>query len=370
MGVTFLPTDRESDILQLIEKNPMITQQELAYQLGITRSSVGVHVSRLIKQGLVQGRGYVLPGRNFAAVVGAAVLDIQGHPTKPLVQQDSNPGTVILSPGGVGRNIAHNLALLGQDVKFFSMFGGDSNGTLLADSCRNAGIDISPSPVIAGASSAVYLFITNHEGEMQLAVSDMKIYERMTPAFLQPQLALINQAALCYADTNLPEDTLCALANALRVPLFVDTVSTAKAIKLARILPHVHTLKTNRLEAALLCGFEITDEETLQKAVQTLLEKGVQRIFLTLGPQGVLCATATESLRLPIYSSKLVNSTGAGDSFAAALAYAWMQHLSLEDSAKAGLAAASLSITHPDTIHPGISTENLNRIIHGLAPLQ
>ena len=53
-------TQRERQILNLIEANPMISQQELADQLGIARSSVAVHISNLQKKGDIAGKGYVL----------------------------------------------------------------------------------------------------------------------------------------------------------------------------------------------------------------------------------------------------------------------------------------------------------------------
>ena len=104
-------TQRERQILQLIEDNPMIQQNEIAEKLGITRSSVAVHISNLIKKGHIAGKGYVLRSGSYAVVVGGVNVDIGGRSFAPLVASDSNPGTVSVSLGGVGRNIAHNLAL-------------------------------------------------------------------------------------------------------------------------------------------------------------------------------------------------------------------------------------------------------------------
>ena len=53
-------TQRERQILHLIELDPMISQETLAERLGITRSSVAVHISNLTKKGCIVGRGYVL----------------------------------------------------------------------------------------------------------------------------------------------------------------------------------------------------------------------------------------------------------------------------------------------------------------------
>ncbi|MFR1754452.1 MAG: PfkB family carbohydrate kinase [Oscillospiraceae bacterium] len=118
-------TQRERQILQWIEQDPMISQEALAEKAGITRSSVAVHISNLIKKGYIIGKGYVLRSGTYAAVVGGVNMDIGGQSDGPLVPGDSNPGRVRISLGGVGRNIAHNMALLGLDVRFLTAFGDD-----------------------------------------------------------------------------------------------------------------------------------------------------------------------------------------------------------------------------------------------------
>ena len=80
-------TQRERQILQWIEENPMISQQELADRAGITRSSVAVHISNLMKKGYIAGKGYVLRNASYAAVVGAVNIDIGGRPFRELVDR-------------------------------------------------------------------------------------------------------------------------------------------------------------------------------------------------------------------------------------------------------------------------------------------
>ena len=110
-------TQRERQLLNWIEENPLISQQELADKAGITRSSVAVHISNLMKKGYITGKGYIVHTAPYVTVVGGVNVDIGGQPAGALVPQDSNPGTVGMSLGGVGRNIAHNMSLLGLDVR-------------------------------------------------------------------------------------------------------------------------------------------------------------------------------------------------------------------------------------------------------------
>ena len=61
-------TRREQEILAWIRDNPLISQQELAQRAGITRSSVAVHISNLMRKGLIRGRGYLLGEGAYVAV--------------------------------------------------------------------------------------------------------------------------------------------------------------------------------------------------------------------------------------------------------------------------------------------------------------
>ena len=276
-------TQRERQILKWIEENPLISQQELADKAGIARSSVAVHISNLMKQGHIAGKGYIVRTAPYVVVVGGVNLDIGGRPHGELVAADSNPGQVRMSLGGVGRNIAHNMALMGLDVRMLTAFGDDMNAQRIAASCGELGIDISQCLTVPGGATSTYLFITDGHGDMALAVSDMEIYEHVTPAFLAGRARLLQNAQLLVVDTNIPAQSIAWLAENIRLPIFADPVSTAKAEKLRPVLGKLHTLKPNRLEAELLSGVSITDAASLNAAADALLATGLRRVFISLG---------------------------------------------------------------------------------------
>ena len=349
-------TQRERQILQLIESNPMISQQELAETLGITRSSVAVHISNLMSKGHIAGRGYVLRSGSYAVVVGGVNVDIGGRSFAPPVAGDSNPGTVHVSLGGVGRNIAHNLSLMGTDVRMLTAFGDDVNGQRIAASCSELGIDASHARRITGGTTSPYLYLTDEQGEMVLAVSDMEICKKITPAYLSGNLSLLQNAQVVIADANIPQESLIYLAENCTAPLFCDPVSTAKAEKLRPILGRIHTLKPNKLEAELLSGVKIESPADVEKAADRLLAMGVHRLFISLGADGVYAAMGEERLHLSNLPGQMVNSTGCGDAFMAAIGWAYLEGMDLRQTALAGLAASAIAIESAETINPAMST--------------
>ena len=352
-------TQRERQILNLIAANPMISQQELADALNITRSSVAVHISNLLKKGYIAGKGYVLRTGSYAVVVGGVNVDIGGRSHAKLVAADSNPGKVSISLGGVGRNIAHNMTLLGLDVKMLTAMGEDVYGNRIAESCKALGIDASHALRVADCATSTYLYIADEAGEMAMALSDMEVCDRITPSYLSANQQVLQNAQVIVADTNIPVETLVYLAENCTAPIFCDPVSTIKAEKLHPILNKIHTLKPNRLEAELLSGVAIRNKADAEAAAKALLQKGVQRVFLSMGADGMYAATAEEQLWMENIPGDMVNTTGCGDSVMAALVWAWMNDLDLKETLKAGLAAGSITMESTETINPAMSATAL-----------
>lgn len=352
-------TQREQQILALLEENPMISQQELADKLGITRSSAAVHISNLQKKGHIAGKGYVLRRKAYAVVVGGVNVDIGGRSFANLVEADSNPGSVQISFGGVGRNIAHNMRLLGVDVRMLTAIGEDLHGQEAAASCASLGIDLNHALRLSDAPTSTYLYIADPRGEMALAVSDMRICDRITPAYLQSKLTLLENARVVVADANIPAESLAFLAENCSAPIFCDPVSTKKAEKLLPIIGKIHTLKPNKLEAALLAGIPVETKTQVEQAAEILLEKGVKRVFISCGAEGIYAAEKGKKLWQSILPGKMVNTTGCGDSAMGAIVWSYLEEADLSESALAAVAAGAITMESSQTINPELCAETL-----------
>lgn len=273
---------------------------------------------------------------NAAVVFGGINMDIWGRPAAPLVQKDSNPGAVTMRPGGVGRNIAHDLRLFGLEVSLVAPIGGDVYAAAVVDSCQALGIDLSMAPVFKDMRSSTYLYITDENGDMELAVSDMELCSALTPELVAPILPRL-QAGAVVVDANLPPETIAYICNHCPIPVYADPVSTVKAMKLQPVLHRLAAIKPNALEAECLTG-----ERDPERAALALVDRGVQRVFISLGAQGMIAADKKELLRLPGLATQVVNSTGAGDAATAAIVLAGIRGMSLRETAllaqKAGTA--------------------------------
>lgn len=288
---------------------------------------------------------------NAVVVIGGVNMDIWGSPKTRLVARDSAPGFVCMSPGGVGRNIAHNLCLLGLDVSLCAALGDDANGEALKKACEELGMDMSLCPVLLGQRSSTYLYITDEDGDMVLAINEMDICKEISPTFLAAILPELEKSSALVLDANLSEEAIAFICNNTSLPIYADPVSTVKG---GKFLPHLHRLrcfKPNLLEARML-----TSETEPEKAARKLVEMGVERVFLSMGADGMIAASKDEMHYLPVIPTDIVNSNGAGDSAMAAIIWADMQGMSLFDTARAARLAGSITCKSEMSNSPQLGT--------------
>lgn len=282
-----------------------------------------------------------------AVVIGGANMDICGASGAPFLLRDSTPGTVSMRPGGVGRNIAHDLTLLGMEVSLVTALGGDVFGSALRESCTALGIDLSMACVRNEMHSSTYLYITDDSGDMVAAVNDMGITDCITPEHLAPLMERINGFDAVVLDANLPEATIAYLAEHCTAPMYADTVSVAKAARLVPALKSLRAVKPNRMEAEVLTG-----ESDPEQAALRLLEAGVEQVYISLGGDGLLAAERGRVCRLPARQVEVVNCNGAGDAMTSAIVCGSALGLSLEDTAALGLLAGAVTAASTETSAP------------------
>ena len=303
--------------------------------------------------------------KKYAVVIGAANIDIGGTPYKPLIPGDSNPGVIRMSYGGVARNIAHNMTMLGIDVELVTAVGDDALGMEMLKRCEGTGMDTSLSVVVPGGSSSVYLFINDEKGEMDLALSHVEIVKYITPEYIESIKDVINSAAVVVADCNLSQETILKLKEICEVPIYMDTVSVSHAEKIKGHLDGIDTLKPNLLEAEFLTDMIIENEYDYLEAARAIINQGVRRVFISIGPEGMIAADKDHAIIADRYPVTVRCTTGAGDSAMAAIVWSSLNEEGdrLTAPAMAANAAASATISVDATIHPEMSSDFIKNII-------
>ncbi|MBO4721780.1 MAG: carbohydrate kinase family protein [Muribaculaceae bacterium] len=294
-------------------------------------------------------------------VIGAANVDITASPLGRYVPCDSNPSRVEIGFGGVGRNIAHNLCLMGEQVRLFTVFGDDSIALTLRDDCRRVGMTIDPILEVAGARSNYFICVNDHNGEMQAGAADMELMSHLTPEMVATHITGINASDAVVADCNVSEAVLQYLVEHCTAPLYIDATSAAKAMKIKPLLAiSRHSpliVKVNQAEAVALSGIK----SGVEAVARWFVQQGVSRIYITMGARGVYCSDGELSVALPAQPVSVVNTTGAGDAFMAGVVHAEQSGAKMQDACALGIKAAALALQSPLAVNPCINLLNIKQ---------
>lgn len=357
-------TQREKQIINLIKENPLITQEEIAMKLDCARTSVAVHISNLMKKGVILGKKYIINESPYILTIGGTNVDIQGKAFGNVIRYDSNPGTISISFGGVGKNIAENIMKLGISSKLVTALGDDLYGKDIQNYLNNINLDVSDTLFLKNQSTSMYVSILNDDKEVEMAVASTDICKNITPNFLETIRKRITNAKLIVLDTNLEEETLRYLAFLRRKPnLVVDTVSTNKSLRIKDFVGRFHTLKCSRLEAETLSEYSIYSDDDLPRVADRFISKGVKNVFISLGSKGIFYMNEDKhgTIRLPRIS--VVSSSGSEDALVAGITYGQYYDHDITDCARFGLGASILTSLNDKVVSEHLNIKNVNAII-------
>ena len=267
-------------------------------------------------------------------------MDIKAKTLNAHVPRTSNPGTVTITAGGVARNIAHNLGMLGADVSLMSVIGNDANGAMLL--AHTAKAQVNTSTIIrVNEPTGTYVAMLNEHGELITAVSDMSILHHLSPEIINRNKDLFMACAFIVADCNLSIESLSSIATER---LIVEPVSVSKSQRLIELLKtrKVFLATPNLDQIETLTG---TRDPAL--AANKLHKLGLQNIVIHAGGLGAYVSDGSSITHIPSQAQTIVDVTGAGDAAMAGLVYGLMQNLTLEKSAALGqeMAARVISTT-------------------------
>ncbi len=307
------------------------------------------------------------------AVYGGANVDIQARCADRYRPADSNPGTAAMSLGGVGRNIADNLARLGLATELVTVFGGDDNAAVLADGCRARGIEVGRSLILPDEATSRYVCILDADGSLVGAVAAMRAMDRFGPAELAARFEPGDDADVIVIDANLPVDTIALAADRWRdKPMLLDTVSATKARKASAMVGRFSMLKPNVPEAYALLGLGQERESDHSTAAvlmlgRRLLDCGVREAFISLGPRGLSWLDKDGSGLAAPLSMAVVNVSGAGDAAAAALVWATVHGATTREKAGFAVAAASLCASSTEVVSEAMNARRLQELAQGVS---
>ncbi|MGD8554233.1 MAG: carbohydrate kinase family protein [Anaerolineales bacterium] len=304
------------------------------------------------------------PHDGHVLVIGASGTDVVGRAETSLQAGTSTPGQVRVSHGGVARNVAENLARLGMETILITAVGEDAPGRQLLHQVSQSGVNVEYALAAEGFQSGSYVAVLDEAGNLHLALDDMRVIDAITSQHLRECQPLFQQAAAVVLDANLPPKTLntaVSLAGRAKVPIAADPTSVALAPRLAPHLEKLWLVTPNEAEAEALCPHPVphADREIALDAARHLVSEGVDIAIITMAEYGVGYATTEVSGHVPAMLTTIVDPTGAGDALTAAVVFALLNDIPVDEAVRLGVSAAYLTLRTPGSVFPDLSLEVL-----------
>ena len=257
---------------------------------------------------------------NTIAVIGKVFVDIKGTSFAPLHKDAKNVGDIAFSNGGTGRNVAQNLGVLGNDVRFVSTVTNDQIGIGVLEELRSLNVNVEHVDLLEDNGMGMWLAVMDNNGDLQTSISK------------QPDEAMLEQCILRRIDTVFAESAAVAIDLDLSVNVLNETIELCREMKLPLygVCGHLSVIERNRHLLQGFTGFICSREEA-----EILSDMSI--------------VTVDDALRV----AEVLAMKGAGDSFFSAVISELMKEHSIEDALRLGMRVAGKVIgSHDNGLTP------------------
>jgi len=291
---------------------------------------------------------------NIAAKAKARILDVGSINMDLVVRAQRFPvaGETLrgegfkLVPGGKGSNQAVAASRLGGTVKMIGRVGADTFGPALKKTLEDAGVDAAEVKPDPNAATGVAFIILDAAGQNSIIIAQGANLT-VLPQDLHTLGKLFDDSNVLLLQLEIPMESVVEavkMAKERGVKVVLDAGPPTPLSK--ELIKQIDVLSPNETEASALLGREVAPTaEDAEKAAKELLARGAGAVVFKLGERGCLVVTKDEVVHLPSYIVEVVDTTGAGDAFTAALAVALGEGKSLREASVFASAAGALAVT-------------------------
>jgi ribokinase len=278
-------------------------------------------------------------------VVGSINTDLVVRvPTLPRAGETTLGSDLQQIGGGKGANQAVAAARLGASTAFLGCVGNNDLGSARVSGLESNGIAVDAIVTDAHRPTGAALILVDDDGENVIAVSP-GANAALTPSHVSTFETLFARAGVVVCQLEIPRETVEAALRLAREHNAITVLNAAPGTPAARsLLKLTDVLIVNQAEAASLLETPIVSISAAHTAAKELCQKLGMAAILTLGIEGSVVATRSESRHVPAYRVPTVDGTAAGDAFVGAITTMLAQEKELDDALQFATAAAAIAV--------------------------
>ena len=300
--------------------------------------------------------------RKRICVVGSANVDLTFRtPRLPVPGETFAGRSLHQGMGGKGANQAVVAARLGAEVAFVARVGNDAFGSQAIEAYRAEGIDTLFVQQDTNQPTGTAAILVDDNAENCIVVI-AGANESLTRDDVKNASSVIEQSDLVLCQLETPVEAAIEAFRIARSASAVTMLTPAPADQVTdELLALCDVCVPNKTEISALVALPVESDAEANRAASLLRDRGVNQVALTMGSEGVLIVDQSGSIHLPAKKVKAVDTTGAGDAFAGALAVSLADGLSLDEAARRAGIVAALSVTRIGTQSAFPTLEELNQ---------
>lgn len=283
---------------------------------------------------------------NKILVVGSSNIDmVIKTPKIPTPGETVLGGDFVMNPGGKGANQAVAAHRLGSAVTFVGKVGTDTFGQQAIHSLKNEGINVEFITSDPKLPSGIAMIAVDEHGENSIVVAPGANHS-LSPADCEPALKNLRSSSIVLLQHEIPIETVLHVAKTATRQGAKVILNPAPAQPLPdELFQHIYLISPNEHEAELLTGVQVFDVESAWKAAETLKEKGIQIVIITMGAAGAL--VLSDEFTGMVASPKVIttDTTAAGDTFNGAIAVALSEGKPIQEATNFACQAAAIAVT-------------------------
>ncbi len=295
-------------------------------------------------------------------VVGVVFLDVKGFPFFKYDAVGTNLGSVLMTHGGVARNVAEDMANLGAEVELVTMLDDDALGHEARARLRAAGVKLTHAVSTPEKGMGMWLAVFDEKGDLAGSVSHMPDAAPIERLLDERGEEIIRGCRGITLEMDLSErvsERVFELAKRFEKPVYAIVANMSVILRRSDLMAQTACVILNEIEAGRLFGRELralSPEDMLTTVSEAVPAMGIQSIVVTMGVRGALYLDVPSGLRgiCPSAASRVVDTTGAGDAFFSAVVEALSRGMRLDKAVACGSRLAGMTVSTSESVCPRV----------------
>lgn len=298
------------------------------------------------------------------AVIGSTNMDLVSYiDTIPAAGETREAAGFNTACGGKGANQAVAAGKLGADVMMVTVIGDDLFGEKSMDNFLENNIDTEYVWTATGVASGVATILVDETSQNRILIHK-GANACLTPEVIEEAAEALKECGLIVLQLEVPIETVYAaidFGKANNIPVLLNPAPANKDLSMEKACL-CDFFVPNETELAILTGMPTDTEEQVKAAAQTLVDKGLKNVIVTMGSKGSMWLSKDNFLVVPAVKVEAVDTTGAGDSFIGCFVENYSRTQNIPEAMQEASQYASLSVTRKGTQESYLAREEFDKL--------